>query len=113
MKKCHRFPLFSLIVASLVGAAILFIQSQAFARMFKQAVYRYLPADLGIRADFSEFAIRMFPPGLSLKNPSIVLQENNILKMPAGSSVRADQIVFDFRLFQVFTGRVRVHSSAS
>lgn len=109
MKKPSPFFIFVCIVFVLVTSAMIFIQSKTFARIFKGVVAKYLPADMGIDADFTEFAIKMYPPGLSLKNPHITLREKNILKMPAGSSVKAERIDFDFRPLQMFTGDVRVH----
>jgi hypothetical protein len=109
VKKPSPFLTFVVIVFVLVTSALFFIQSRSFARLFKGVVAKYLPADMGIDADFSEFAIKMYPPGLSLKNPRITLRDRNILKMPAGSSVKAERIDFDFRPLQMFTGNVRVH----
>jgi autotransporter translocation and assembly factor TamB len=109
VKKPSPFLIFVSIVFVLVTSAMFFIQSRPFARIFKGVIARYLPADMGIDADFSEFAIKMYPPGLSLKNPHITLREKNILKMPAGSSVKAERIDFNFRPLQMFTGNVRVH----
>lgn len=107
--KRSPFLIFFFTVGLLVASALFFIQSQLFAGIFKKVVYRYLPKDLGVSADFSEFAIKMYPPGFSLKNPKIKLLEGNVLKMPVGSSVEAERIDFDFRLFQMFSGSVRVH----
>jgi hypothetical protein len=102
------FLVFSVITTLVVAAALVFIQSRSFAGIFKQAVFKYLPRDVGIQADFSEFAIKMFPPGMSLRNPTITLQDGNILKMPSGTSVKAERIDFEFRPFQMFTGNIRV-----
>jgi autotransporter translocation and assembly factor TamB len=109
VKKPSPFLIFVCIVFVLVTSAMLFIQSKTFAHVFKGVIAKYLPKDMGIDADFSEFAIKMYPPGLSLKNPHITLRDRNILKLPAGSSVRAERIDFDFRPLQMFTGDVRVH----
>lgn len=103
------FVIFFITITVLVASALFFIQSQAFAKVFKRVVYRYLPKDLGVIADFSEFAIKIYPPGFSLKNPKISLLDGNILKMPVGSSVEAQRIDFDFRPFQMLSGSVRVN----
>ncbi len=97
------------VVSCLVAALVYYIQTPHFARLAKQVVSRYVPADMGINADFSEFAIKLFPPGLSLRNPSVALSDNNILKLPAGSSVRAQRIDLNFQPFQMLSGDIRVH----
>jgi autotransporter translocation and assembly factor TamB len=102
------FITFVVIISLLVGSAIMFIQSRGFAGIFKQVVFKYLPRDTGIEADFSEFAIKVFPPGFSLKDPVITLRDRNILKMPGGSSVKAERIDFEFQPFQMLTGDIRV-----
>ncbi len=97
-----------MVVSCLVGSAVVFIQSRSFASTFKQVIFKYLPRDTGIEADFSEFAIKVFPPGISLKNPVITLRDKNILKMPGGSSVKAERIDFEFQPFQMLTGNIRI-----
>lgn len=108
MKK-RPFLLFLLILSAWVAAAIVFIQSPRFASIFKKAVARYVPGDLGIDADFSELAIQLFPPGVSIKNPKIAVRDRNILKMPAGTSVQAERIDLNFRLFEALSGDIRIH----
>jgi hypothetical protein len=109
VKKRNLFLTFFLIVSVLTASALLFIQSKVFAHIFKGVVARYLPRDMGVDADFSEFAIKIYPPGLSLKNPSIKLLDHNALKMPAGSTVQAERIDLNFRPLQMLTGTIRVH----
>lgn len=106
------FLVFICAVAALVAGSAWFIQSEGFARFFKNTASRYLPKDLGIEADFSEFAIKLYPPGISLNNPVITLRERNILKMPAGSSVRAERVDLIFRPLQMLSGDIRVNEVA-
>lgn len=110
MKK-RPFLLFILVLSAWVAAAIVFIQSPRFAKIFKKVVARYVPGDLGVDADFSEFAIQLFPPGVSLKNPKISLRERNVLKMPAGTTVQAERINLNFQLFQALSGDIRIHEA--
>jgi hypothetical protein len=105
----HPFITFILVVGSLIGGLLWFIQSAQFAWVLKTLAYRYIPKDIGIEGDFSELAIQLFPPGFSVKNPRVKLKEHNIAKMPPGSSVEAERINFTFRLFQIISGDIRVH----
>ncbi|MDR3608014.1 MAG: translocation/assembly module TamB domain-containing protein [Oligoflexia bacterium] len=104
----NPFLVFCAIISFLVVSSLFFIQSHAFAGLFKKVVFKYLPRDTGIEADFGEFAIKMFPPALSLKSPVITLRDRNILKMPGGTSVKAERIDFEFQPFQMLSGNIRV-----
>lgn len=112
MIRRHPFLIFNAIIGVLVALTIWFIQSPRFARAFKTAAARYLPADLGVEADFSEFAVKLFPPGISLRNPVISLRERNVLQMPPGTSVKARRIDLVFQPFQMLSGDIRVHEVA-
>lgn len=103
------FLSFIFIISLLVTAVLLFIQSAQFAAVFKTVANRYIPKDMGIEGDFSDLSIKLFPPGFSIRNPKIVLGKRNIVNLPAGSSVKAERIDFDFRPFQILSGDIRVH----
>jgi len=105
------FLVFSSVVGALIIGVILFIQSAQFAGVAKKASVRYLPKDMGVNIDFSEFKIKLFPPGISVQNPRVTVGPHNIVNLPPGSSVRADQIELIFRPFQMFTGNIRIHEA--
>ncbi len=102
------FLVFIAVIGLLASATLMFVQSRSFARMVKKAAVRYLPADLGIDGDFQEFAIQAFPPGISIVKPKLALREKNLVDLPAGARIEADQIDLRFRPFQVFSGTVWV-----
>lgn len=108
----NPFALFMAAVTLAVALSLWFIQSPVFARMFKEKAAHYMPKDLGIEADFSEFAIRLFPPAISMRDPKITLRERNVLKLPAGSSLVAERMDLVFRPFQMLSGEIRVHEVA-
>ncbi len=105
----RSFLAFILVVGTLIGGLIWFIQSPQFAIALKQIAYRYLPENIGIQGDFSDLSIRIFPPGFSVMNPKLILGGHNIVGMPAGSAVSAERIDFSFRFFQIFSGDIRIH----
>src|SRR5439155_909799 len=76
------FLIFAAIVGMLVTGTLLFIQSARFAEVLKTAAARYVPKDMGIEGDFSELAVRMFPPGVSIKSLKIKLGRHNIVDLP-------------------------------
>ncbi len=106
------FLLFSLIVLVLVFGVVGFIQSAQFALLLKRGLVKYLPRDLGVQADFSELAIGLFPPSLSLRNPLIEVEEKNSIDLPAGTRVRAERLELRFLPFQIFAGNVRISQIA-
>ncbi len=103
------FLVFLGLVGLLVGAAVAFIQSERFAGFAKTLLARHMPAEFGVSGDFEGFAIRLFPPSLSVNRPSVKVAKRNILDLPEGASVRAERIDLVFRPFQVITGSIRVH----
>jgi hypothetical protein len=103
------FIIFCLVVAILVASTLSFIQSTRFAGVLKSFVAHYIPKDLGISGDFSEISIQLYPPGFSLKNPRLWVQERNPVHLPGGSLVEAKRIDFTFLPLQIFSGDIRVH----
>ncbi len=109
MKKNAVYLFLLGVVFSIVGV-LFFIQSAAFAPLFKSVVSRFLPVDSGIDGDFGGLAIRIFPPGIRVLKPKVVLRERNILRLPAGSRVQAESVDLGFLPFQMLTGSIRIHS---
>lgn len=105
----HPFLIFALVVGSMIGAMIWFIQSPKFARVVKGVIAKYLPADLGIDGDFSDLSVKFFPPGIAVNRPRIIVRPHNILELPPGSRVEAERVTLAFRPFQMFSGNIRVN----
>jgi hypothetical protein len=107
--------LFFTLIGTLLAGALLFIQSELFARLAKTAVARFLPAELaelGIRADFAGFEIRFFPPGLSVREPVLTVGEParvGARTLPDGSELRARSLQLNFVPLQMLSGDIRVH----
>ncbi|MBU6374443.1 MAG: translocation/assembly module TamB domain-containing protein [Bdellovibrionales bacterium] len=105
-----RRPLviFILVVSGLVGGAITFLQSKSFAGMVRNFLSRTVPRELGVSVKFSEFQLQVFPPGVSIRNPELQLEDNNFIGIPRDSVLRASRITLRFRPFQMLSGNVRV-----
>jgi hypothetical protein len=112
MIRKHPFLIFCAIITVLVTAALTFIQSAYFAHIVKDVVAQHLPTDLGVKGDFSELSIGLFPPSIAIKNPQVVLGKQNLINLPAGSSITAQRIDLRFQLFQMLSGKIRVHEVA-
>jgi hypothetical protein len=103
------FLIFAIVLGVLVTGAVAFIQSPRFAGIVKRTASKYVPSDVGIEGDFSEFSIKLFPPGVSINKPRVTVRKRNILNLPEGSSVTAERIELAFLPFQMLTGDIRVH----
>ncbi|MBL7715022.1 MAG: translocation/assembly module TamB domain-containing protein [Bdellovibrionales bacterium] len=106
-----RRPLliFLSVVLALTMGVLFFLQSKTFAGMVKRFAQDYIPKDLGVEADFSEFAVRVFPPGLSLKNPKVVVTQPKLVDLPAGTQVQSERLDLIFLPFQMLSGDIRVN----
>ncbi len=102
------FLIFAAVVFSLVGGSVLFLQSRTFAGMVRGFLSETVPAELGVSLEFTDFQLRLFPPGVSVRNPEVRLDEKNVLQLPQSSLLKASRLDLQFRPFQVLSGRIRV-----
>lgn len=102
------------IVSLLVLGALLLIQTPQFAQAIKTIITQHFPKDLGIHTDFSNISLQFFPPGFSLQQPRIRVEEKKGSHLPpelkAGSSIEAERIDFSFRPFQMLSGHIKIHT---
>jgi hypothetical protein len=105
----HPILIFLAVVAVLIGSAVAYIQSAAFANQLKRVMAKYVPSNLGITADFSNLSIQLFPPGVGIVNPRIVTAEKNAANVPGGTKIEAERMALTFRPLQILTGRVSIH----
>src|SRR3954462_12994184 len=101
--------IFLVVIGTMVAGMLWFIQSPRFARVAKNVAAKYLPKDMGVEGDFSELSVKLFPPGISLLNPKLAVRSHNVVNLPPGSTIEAKRLDLNFRLFQAFTGNIRVH----
>lgn len=104
----HPFIIFMVIVGGIVLALLAFIQSPRFASLIKGFVAEQMPQDFGVDGDFKEFEVKLFPPGIAIRDPHITLKKNNLLNLPEGSAVKAERIDLIFYPLQILTGKIRV-----
>jgi autotransporter translocation and assembly factor TamB len=105
----HPFLIFLAVVGALIASVVIFIQSERFARVVKRAMARYVPSDLGVQADFAGLGVRLFPPGISVREPVVTVNVGNRLGLPENSRLKAERIDLIFLPFQMLTGEIRIH----
>ncbi len=98
--------IFTILTAILVGSAVGFLQSRTFAGMVQGFLSKSIPSELGVRGNFEDFGIRLFPPAVSIRKPELKLEPKNLFSLPADSVIRAERIDLRFRPIQMLTGRV-------
>ncbi|MEN9723707.1 MAG: hypothetical protein RJB38_1693 [Pseudomonadota bacterium] len=96
------------VMALLIGSAVAFLQSRTFATVVRQVLDRTVPDELGMKARFSDFQLHAFPPGVSIREPELLLQERNFLGVAPESRIRAARLELRFRPFQMLAGKVRI-----
>lgn len=107
--KSKLFIIFLLVSTILVGTLVSFIQSEKFAQIVKKYAFQKIPESYGIKGDFSDFRIKLFPPGVSVRNPKVTLEKNNILNFPENSKVEAKKVDLNFYPLQMISGNINVH----
>ncbi len=100
--------LFLLLVTVLVGTSVAFLQSRTFAGMVRGFLSRTVPRELGVSVEFTDFQLQVFPPGVSVRNPELRLEEENLLGIPQDSVLKAGRIDLEFRPFQMLWGNIRI-----
>jgi hypothetical protein len=108
MLRRHPFLFFGMILGVLLLGALLFVQSTFFAGWMKGFFTHRIPSEWGIQGDFSDLRFKVFPPGLSIRNPQVTLQDGNIAQLPGGSKIQARSLDLIFYPLQMFTGRITV-----
>ena len=109
-KKVRAFQIFAVAVILSVTGMLLFIQSTSFAKIVKNIVQNRLPKDVGVSADFKDFSILFFPPGIVINKPTIQLAKKNILGLPPDTKLESQRVEVTFQFFQLMTGSVTIRS---
>ncbi|MBC7387468.1 MAG: translocation/assembly module TamB domain-containing protein [Cryobacterium sp.] len=101
--------IFFAILALIIGAIAIYLQSAPFARQVKRATAKYVPKNLGISGDFTNLSIQVFPPGIGVINPRIEVTQKNPASLPVGTHIEAERMQFSFRPSQILSGRVSIY----
>lgn len=89
---------------------IFFIQSNFFAKILTKFARENLLDEFGIEGGFRDLSVKVFPPGIQIRKPSVILRQNNIAGLPAGIQINAKTIDVTFEFIQLITGLINVNS---
>ncbi|MGE3261215.1 MAG: translocation/assembly module TamB domain-containing protein [Bacteriovoracia bacterium] len=104
------FWIFMLMVVSVTTIAVLYIQSESFARLAKQNIQSRVARNLGVELNFDRLKIGVLPPSLSLLNVDVkVLSPANALGLGMDALFKADRLGFTFRMIQAFSSGISIN----
>lgn len=99
-----------LMVVSLTTVAVLYIQSESFARLAKENIQSRVVRQLGVELNFDRLRIGILPPSLSLMNVDVkVLSPANALGLSMDTVFKAERLGFTFRMIQAFSGGISIN----
>ncbi|HEY8280678.1 MAG TPA: hypothetical protein VIH99_13700, partial [Bdellovibrionota bacterium] len=104
------FWLFLLSVAVVTTVAVIYIQSEPFARIVRRHLQNKVAKSLGVELNFERLKIGVLPPSLSLTNVDLkVGSSDNKLGLGTDTVLRAGGLGFSFRMIQAFSSGIEVN----
>lgn len=104
------FWIFILVVTVCTTAAVMYIQSEGFARIAKVRIQQTVARDLGLELNFDRLQVGVLPPSLSLVNVDVkVSQKSNALGLSMDTVLKAGRLGFSFRMIQAFSRGIAVN----
>jgi hypothetical protein len=91
-------------------AAVIYIQSESFARIVRQRLQERVAKSLGVELNFDRLKIGVLPPSVSLLNVDLkVSTARNKLGLSPDTVFRAGSLGFSFRMIQAFSSGIAVN----
>lgn len=104
------FWTFILVVVASTAAALMYIQSETFAKIAKRKIQAAVARDAGIELTFDRLQIGVLPPSVSLVNVDVkVRDKENPLGLSQETVIRAEKVGFSFRMIQAFSRGIAVN----
>lgn len=104
------FWTFMLSVALVTAAAVIYIQSEAFARIVRRRLQDDVARHLGVELNFDRLKIGVLPPSVSLLNVDLkVSNEKNKLGLSPSTVFRAGSLGLTFRMIQAFSSGIAIN----
>src|SRR5262245_36773925 len=104
------FWIFLLVVSLATAAAVIYIQSESFARIVKQRLQHNVSKNLGVELNFDRLKIGVLPPSVSLLNVDLkVVDPRNKLGLDPNTVFKAGSLGFSFVMIQAFSSGIEVN----
>jgi hypothetical protein len=104
------FWTFLLSVALVTTAAVIYIQSEAFARIVRTRLQESVTRGLGVDLNFDRLKIGVLPPSVSLVNVDLkVSSAENKLHLTPDTVFKAGSLGLSFRMIQAFSSGIAVN----
>lgn len=104
------FWIFLLTVAFATTTAVIYIQSESFARVVRRNLQEKVAKNLGIELNFDRLKIGILPPSISLLNVDLkVANAQNRLGLATDTVFKAGSLGFSFRMIQAFSSGIAVN----
>lgn len=100
---------FITILITMLATPLVFVQSRYFAKWLTKFAKENILKDVGVEGGFQELSVQIFPPGILVQEPKVVLQENNPIGLPLGTKLEAKHIEVTFDMVQLITGIVSIN----
>lgn len=103
------FWIFLLSVVVATTAAVVYIQSEEFARIVRERLQMRVAKSLGVDLNFDRLKIGVLPPSLSLLSVDLKVGKNNKLKLSPNTVFKAGSLGFSFRMIQPFSSGIAIN----
>ena len=101
---------FLLIVTVITTAAVVYVQSETFARIVRARLQGSVAQSLGVELNFDRLKIGVLPPSVSLVNVDLMIRdEKNKLGLSPDTIFRAGALGVSFRMIQAFSSGIEVN----
>lgn len=104
------FWIFLLIVSLTTAAAVIYVQSESFARILKDRIQQNVSRSMGLDLGFDRLKIGVLPPSVSLTNVDLkVVDKGNRIGLSPDTVFKAKSVGFTFRMIQAFSRGIAVN----
>lgn len=104
------FWIFLLFVSLTTASAVIYLQSESFARIVKDRLQRNVSKNMGVDLNFDRLKIGVLPPSVSLLNVDLkVVEKDNKLGLDEDTVFKAGSLGFSFLMIQAFSRGIAVN----
>lgn len=91
------------------ASAVIYVQSESFARIVKDKIQKNVSKNLGVDLNFDRLRIGVLPPSISLINVDLKVSGDNKIGLKPETVFKAGSLGFSFRMIQAFSSGIAVN----